>query len=265
MTRWKVANLSVNGKKYWPAVCAWLRTTRPDIVALQKVGRNEHFPQQDLRGLRYELAILPWRSNSDAGIAVLTREGLGQQVVRACQLPGAESDESRLLTVRVGDLWVSSVYAPYGPPPCDEQSLKSAHERAIDRRVAWLNHLRAYVDKEGYDRRNALLCGDFNVKVRTDGPLKKRDRYYSPREQIALKRLLDLGFVDTYRHLHSDRHENPGRTYGHHIKPGGTSRLHLILASKRMEKAIQNAWVEPSAIPGKPSVPLVVILDRVEE
>ena len=263
MTRLKVANLSVNGRKHWPAVCAWLRDTRPDIATLQKIGRDEHFPEQDLRCLRYDVAVLPWRSSSDAGIAVLTRKGLGQQEVCVRQLPGADSDESRFLTVRVGDLWVSSVYAPYGPPPGDEQSSKPPHERAIGRRVAWLNRLRGHVDREDYGSRDALLCGDFNVKVRADGPLEKRDRYYSPREQVALEEIIDLGFVDTYRYLHRDHHKNPGRTYGHHLKPGGTSRLHFILASKRMEKGIQDAWVELNALPGKPSVPLVVTLDRV--
>ena len=265
MTRWKIANLSVNGTKHWPAICAWLRATRPDIVTLQKTGRAEHVPERDLRGLGYDLANLPWRSRSDAGVAVLTREGLGRQEACVRELPGAGSPESRFLTVRVRDLWVSSVYAPYGPPPGDEQSSKPPHERAIDRRVAWLNRLRDHVDGEGYGTRDALVCGDFNVKTKSDGPLEKRDRYYSPREQLVLEEVLDLGFVDAYRHLHGDRHENPGRTYGHHLKPGGTSRLHLILASKRLEKGIREAWVEPDPMPGKPSVPLLVILDRAGE
>lgn len=263
MTRWKVANLSVNGKKHWPAICAWLRATRPDIVTFQKIGHDEHFPERELRGLCYELAILPWRSSSDAGISVLTREGLGQQEVCVRELPRAESDESRFLTIRVGDLWVSSVYAPYGPPPCDEASSKPAHERAIDRRVAWLNRLRDHVVEKGYGCRNALLCGDFNVKVRADGPLEKWDRYYSPREQDALEEIIDLGFVDTYRYLHRDHHQNPGRTYGYHRNPSGTSRLHLILTSERMKKRLEDACVDPDAMPGKPSAPLLVMFDRV--
>ena len=106
MIRWKVANLSVNGKKHWPAVCGWLRATCPDVVTFQKIGRAEHVPEQDLRGLGYELSALPWRSGSDAGTAVLTREGLGQQEQCVRQHPGAASGESRFLTVRVGDLRV---------------------------------------------------------------------------------------------------------------------------------------------------------------
>ena len=164
--------------------------------------------------------------------------------------------------MRVDDLWISSLYAPYGPSPFDGKGPRPPHKRAIDRRVAWLNRLREHVDKEGYSSRDVLLCGDFNVKVRDDGPLQKWD-YYSPKAQDALEKLLDLGFVDDYRHLHSDRHENPGRTYGYHRRPGGISRLHLILASQRMKERLQDAWVDPDAMPGKPSVPLLVMFDRV--
>ena len=132
MTQCKIANLSVNGKKHWPAIGAWLRATRPDLVTFQKIGRAEHFPEQDLRGLGYEFSALPWRSRSDAGVAVLTREGLGRLEVCVRHLPGAESDESRFLTVRVvDDLWVCSIYAPYGLPPHDEHRSKPPHERAI--------------------------------------------------------------------------------------------------------------------------------------
>ena len=263
MTRWKIANLSVNGKKHWPMVCAWLRATSPDIVALQKVGPEEFFPTWDLRDIGYEIEDLPWRSKSDPGVATLTHDELQKQEVCVRQLPGAEPGESRLLTVRVDDLTVSSVYAPYGPSSCDGKDPRLPHKRAIGRRVAWLNRLRDHVDEEGYGSRDALLCGDFNGKVRADGPLQKWNRYYSSKEQDALEKLLDLGFVDTYRHQHGDRHKNLGRTYGYHRNPCGTSRLHLNLASERMTKRLQDACVDPDAMPGKPSVPLLVMFDRV--
>ena len=37
------------------------------------------------------------------------------------------------------------------------------------------------------------------------------------------------------------------------------------MTSPHMEKRFKHAWVDPDAVPGKPSVPLVVILDRVGE
>ena len=259
----KVTNLSVNGKKHWPTVCAWLRASRPHIVTLQKIGPEEHFPTHELRDIGYEIEALPWRSRSDPGVAILTQHESQKQVVCVRRLPGAESDESRFLTIRVGDLWVSSVYAPYGPPPCDGEVPRPPYKRAIERRVAWLHRLRDHVDEEGYGSRDALLCGDFNVKVRDDGPLETWERFYSSKEQDALQKILDLGFVDAYRHLHFDRHKNPGRTYGHHRRPGGISRLHLILASQRMEERLQDACVDPDAMPGKPSIPLVVTWNRV--
>ena len=71
---------------------------------------------------------------------------------------------------------------------------------AIARRVAWLNRLRDHIGSADYASRDSLLCGDFNVTVRTDGP--PRQPRYSVREQDALDRLLGLGFVDLYRAAH---------------------------------------------------------------
>ena len=97
----KVANLSVNGNKHCPTVCAWLRATLPDIVTLQKIGREEHFPERDLRGIGYESAVLPWRCKSDPRVAVLTHEGLEKHEVCVRPAPGrslrrvAVSDRAR--------------------------------------------------------------------------------------------------------------------------------------------------------------------------
>ena len=79
------------------------------------------------------------------------------------------------MTVNIGGLWVSSVYAPYseGLPP----------KAAIKRRVAWLDRLRDHVLDVGYHDRDSVLCGDFNVKVRADGPPK--GDYYSEAVQIS--------------------------------------------------------------------------------
>ena len=109
----KVANLSVNGKKHWPTVCAWLRATCPDIVTLQKVGPEEHFPARHLRDIGYEIEGLPSRSKSDPGIAILTHDELHKQEECVRQLPDAEPGESRLLA------------AARSPPSSRQQRLAS--------------------------------------------------------------------------------------------------------------------------------------------
>ena len=240
----KIANVALHSmKKDGARVLDWLRDRRPDIVTLQKVGSGEHFPTKDLREIGYESRFLGSRSRSDLGIAILSLRSLPHPDVCVRQLPGAKQEESRFLTVNIGGLWVSAIYAPYGPT------------------VEWLNRLRDHVHSEGYERRNSVLCGDFNVKFRADGP---RGTGYSQAEEDALEELMSLGFVDLYRAAHPDPKYAPGRTRGYSENfPAGTSRLHLILASGSLARCLQDARLDVCSRPRRDAPPLVVDLDGV--
>ena len=232
-----IASLSVWGIP-WDEVRDWLQSRRPDIVALQKIGPKHKFPKDTFREIGYESRFLGRRSPSDLGVAVLSHRSLPHPDVIVCQLPGAKQEESRFLTVNIGGLWVSAIYAPYGPT------------------VEWLNRLRDHVYSERYERRNSVICGDFNVKFKADGP---RGTGYSQAEEDALAELMSLGFVDLYRCARPNPMDDPGFTSGFQRTSKGTSRLHLALASKGLAQCLRNAWVD--ARPRNVAAPLLVELD----
>ena len=251
----RIANVAVDGSAgYASRLCDWTRASanRPDIVTLQKVGPSERFPVDALEELGYESRLLGKRDASDLGVAVMSRRGgaLAPPKVLCSGLRGPDGPESRFLAVEIGGLRVGSVYAPYGPGP---------PKQAIRRRVAWLKRLRNYVHAEGYADRPSLLCGDFNVRFRADG--RGKDRFYSPEEEDALNELLDLGFCDLYRRAHPDPRESPGRTRGYDRRPGGTSRLHLVLASERLVGGLRDAYLDSGETwPRRDAPPLIVEL-----
>ena len=254
----RIANVAVNGmRNYASKLLDWLQDRRPDIVTLQKTGRKEDFPTNALREIGYESKCLDWRSQSDPGIAILSHCDLPQPEVCVCELPGAKQRESRFLTVNIGGLWVSSVYAPYDP-----EGSKRKRE-AIDQRVRWLNRLRRHVQEMGYNLRDSVLCGDFNVKFGADGP---RLGLYGQRDENAARELLELdpGFVDVYRKVHPDPKLAPGYTRGYSKEhPQGTSRLHLVLASKSLAQGLQDACLDIDSRPRADAPPLLVNLHGV--
>lgn len=258
----KIANVALGATKkygpYGPRLLDWLRarrSDRPDIVTLQKVGRSDCLPAAELGKLGYESWPLWKQDRSDLGVAVLSlrQRSVPEPKVLSCELPGGEQRESRFLTVEIGGLWVSSVYAPYGP-----ESL--GKEKAIGRRVEWLNRLRRHVHDKGYAAQASLLCGDFNVKLKDDGP--RTGKLYSQAEEDALTELLDLGFCDVYRKVHSDRDEKPGRTHRYaesdETDTGGASRLHLILASKKLLPHLRNARLDLRTKRPRPDAPPLI-------
>ena len=239
----KVANVALSSvNTNGPDLMCWLQMTQPDLVALQKPGVATDFSARALGRIGYESRLLGKQSRSDLGVGILSKRNLPKPEIRVCQLRGAKQMESRFLTVKVGELWIASVYAPCPSP--------------VSRAVDWLHHLRDHLQAEEYVDREILLCGDFNV--RADGP----PMVGAGRK--ALNEILHLGFSDLYRKVHPDSREFPGCTRGYSPQcPKGTSRLHLILGSKGLTRRLRSACVdvESRPWPRKDAPPLVVELD----
>ncbi len=245
----KIATLSIHTMRTrWSYLRNWLLKQRPDIVALQKIGAAKDFPTESLRGIGYESVFLGRVSASDLGVALLSRCHLRRPELFADRLPDSQGEEARFLAVDIGRLRIASVYAPYGGG--------QKPDAAIAQRVAWLNRLRDHVGSADYASRDCLLCGDFNVIVRADGP--PRQPWYSVREQSTLERLLDQGFIDLYREAHPDPKQARGFTFGFRWSAEGTSRLHLALASESLARRLSKAWVDTEARPRKEAAPLMV-------
>ena len=230
----------------------WTDAQTSSRSRIQKTGLKEHFPTKDLRKIGYESKYLGGL-RSYLAVAKFSHRKFPPPEVLVCDFLGAET-ESRFLTVKIGDIRVSSVYAPF-----NAESLKRKQE-VIERRVQWLNRLRDHVDKVGYNHRDSVHCGDFNVKFRADD---QRSGLYGEDDEDALKELLDLGFVDLYRKAHPDLRKEPGYTRGYCEKyPKGTSRLNLVLASGSLAQCLRYAFLDLNVDlwPREDAPPLVVDL-----
>lgn len=248
----RIATSSVRSiRKRLPAILRWLAERKPDIVALQKISVSEAaFPTRALEKIGYRSAAYGPTGRSDYGVAVLSRRELPKLEVRFRGLPCPEANGARLLTVDIGEIRFSSVYAPYGNPG------KYGTEQAIERRVAWLRHLRSHIREEGYAQRQSLLCGDFNVIP--DGRPRPGSAY-SEREQQELARIYELGFSDLYRRAHPDGKD--GFNFGFKFLEEGTSRLHLVLGSNSLTDCLRDAWVDLDY--RTEAAPVIVDLDQV--
>ncbi len=248
----RIATSSVRSiRKRLPQILRWLEDRRPDIVALQKTSVPEaQFPAPELQEIGYHSAAYGPICGEDFGVAVLSRRELPAVEVRFQGLPCPEASGARLLTVDIGRLRFSSLYAPFGNPR------KYGRERAIERRVAWLRCLRAHVCEEGYGERQSLLCGDFNVIP--DGR-PKSGSVYTEQEQRELAQLCALGFVDLYRRAHPDGKD--GFDFGFRFLAEGTSRLHLVLGTENLARHLRGAWVDLDY--RTEAAPVIVDLDGV--
>ena len=226
----------------------WLEKRQPHLVALQKlrISRKHHkkSPKQSIEDAGYHvkehLADDQWGS-----VAILIRrdwirDGSGPKVWQT-GLPGRET-EGRLLTVDVGELRISSVYAPAAP---HGDKNKDQIRRSIKSKVEWLDDLAKHVADQCDGSKPTFLCGDFNVVL--DGEAQPKTLYRSNEERDALRSLCGERLVDLYRDFHSDG--EPGFNSGTPIRSRGVAtkpntRLHLILGSKSVAAHVTSACVD---------------------
>lgn len=214
-------------------LCHWLERRRPDVVALQKIRVPEKkFPAEALGSVGYRSE--PRCRESAYGVALLAWHDLPAPEIRVRGLPGEDGRDDRLLTASVGDLVVSSVYAPFANPAVPGRGGTLANK------VAWLDRLVAHLEERRIESDRSLLCGDFNVLP--DVPAKRGVPNCTPEEQQRLRAICGTGFVDLYRRV------NPlpdaGLNYGFNPRLPPTARLQLILGSERVAVSSSAVWVD---------------------
>lgn len=165
----------------------WIERDHPDIVCLQEIKAK---PEQ-VPGMLAELADYwcYWHGGGGySGVALLVRKSVCPD---SPSFTHPEFDhETRIVSVKVGELEVASVYVPNGG-------------KDFDAKMKFLKSLESYA---GLSRStNLVLCGDMNV-ARSDMDVHPKERKATaigqlPVEREAFERILSAGLVDVGRTL----------------------------------------------------------------
>src|SRR6478752_1958248 len=122
----KIATFNINNvNKRLANLLDWLRSAKPDVVALQELkAADAEFPAPAIEQAGYGAV---WRGQKSwNGVAIVTRT----------QLPGERADaESRYIEAAVRGVLIASLYAPNGNP---QPGPKFAYK------LAWLERLLAH-------------------------------------------------------------------------------------------------------------------------
>ena len=188
LATWNVNSLSVR----LPQLLDWLAAATPDIVVLQETKlTDDKFPADALQAAGYDCAWFGQKTYN--GVALLARSGLSiTEVTR--NIPGLDDPQARVIAATVGGLRIVGAYFPNGQAPDSE---KFVYKRA------WLAALQRWLAQE-LDAHPALaLMGDFNIAPDdrdVHDPVAWHEQILcSTPERDALRRLLDLGLVDSFR------------------------------------------------------------------
>ena len=196
----KIATWNVNSLRVrLPHLLDWLAANSPDAICLQETKcEDATFPAAELAAAGYCSVHHGQRTYN--GVAILSRvEGSG--VCRG--IPEYVDEQSRVIAADVGDVRVVSVYVPNG---------QSVGSDKYAYKLRWFEALAAWLERERAAHPRIAVLGDFNVAPEDrdvhDPAAWAGQVLFSEPEKAALQRLIDLGFVDSFRLF-----EQPERSY----------------------------------------------------
>ena len=248
LVSWNVNGLRACLGKGFLDFCA---VSGADVICLQETKMRPEQAEFDLPGFhRY------WNSADKAGYsgtAVFTKEE--PLAVTYDFGIDAHRHEGRVITAEYPAFFLVCCYTP---------NSKDQLAR-LDYRMAWEDDIRDYLlELDG--KKPVVYCGDLNVAhreidIKNPGP-NRRNPGFTDEERQKMTRLLDSGFVDTFRTLH------PGVTgayswwsYRFNARKNNAGwRIDYFLVSERLKEKIRNAdiWSE---VLGSDHCPVMLELD----
>ncbi len=232
----KIATWNVNSiKARLPNAVAWLKEAQPDVVLLQELKvTDDNFPALEIEELGYNCAVHGQKTYN--GVAILSKFPLNDV---STGLPGDKSDEqSRYVEawVDAGDsagVRVASIYLPNGNPvDTDKFSYKLGWMERLVR------HARALLASE----EPVVLGGDYNVIPADedcyDPTAWADDALARPESRARFRTLLNLGYTEAWRTLHSEGHVYSYWDYqgGAWQKDNGIRIDHLLLSPQAADR-----------------------------
>ncbi len=171
-----------------------IRELDADAVCLQETKMQEGQAQLSLPG--YHMYWNSAEKKGYSGTALLTREE-PLQVTYGMNRPEHDR-EGRLITAEFPDWFLVTCYTPNS-----QNELKR-----LDYRMDWEDAFLAYL-QELDSQKPVILCGDLNVaheEIDLKNPkTNRRNAGFTDEEREKLTRLLDAGFLDTYRYFYPEQ------------------------------------------------------------
>ena len=196
----KLATWNVNSLKVRIGhLLDWLDRHRPDVVCIQETKLEDaKFPVEELEKAGYHSAFSGQKTYN--GVAILAREPLEAVAVG---IPDFADEQKRVLSANVAGTRIVCAYVPNG------QSVDSDKYRY---KLDWLAAFEHWLGAELKAHPELAVLGDYNIAPEErdvhDPQLWEGQVLFSDREREAFKRLLGLGFKDSFRLF-----EQPDRSF----------------------------------------------------
>ena len=248
---WNVNGIRAVEKK--GALKTFIDQENPDIICFQET--KAHPDQLDLEYPEYHKFWANGTKKGYSGTAIWTKieplnvsYGLPEKLITEYQLDndpyGDPSDEGRVLCAEFDDFFVITVYTPNSKS--DLSRLELRHKKWDP---AFLQYAVARTETKP-----VLFCGDLNVAHREIDLARPKENIgkhgFTDQEREGFDRILDAGFIDTFRTVYPDTPEKyTWWTHWANARARNVGwRIDYWLASSAIADRVSNPQIHPDVM-----------------
>lgn len=222
----------------------WIAYAQPDVVCMQETKlADTAFPAMAFSALGY--ASAPHGDGRWNGVAIVSRVGLDD--IEYGFGDGTDEQGCRLVAATCGGVRVHSVYVPNG---------REVGSEFYEAKLAWLEELRASLERRCTPTDPVAVCGDFNIAPEDrdvyDPVALAGSTHITEPERQALAKIEGWGLVDAFRLLYPQGDLFTWWDYraGNFHKHLGM-RIDLVLLSRALAESASYGLIDRNARKGK--------------
>ncbi|MCK5809830.1 MAG: exodeoxyribonuclease III [Cocleimonas sp.] len=191
MKNFKVATWNVNSLRVrLEQVIKWLAAEQPDVLVLQETKlTDDQFPKEDIKAAGYHVVFSGQKTYN--GVAILSKIKPEDTLM---DIPKLDDPQRRILAATIKGIRILNLYVVNGSEVGSDK---------YDYKLDWISKVTDWVAEQRKQHQKFIILGDFNIAPNdhdVHNPKSWHERILcSTPERQALKDLLNLGFVDSFR------------------------------------------------------------------
>jgi exodeoxyribonuclease III len=215
-----------------------IRQMNPDILCLQETKGGPEEVRSALELLpEFKVQVNCSKARKGySGTAILSKV---EPISITCDMALEEHDqEGRVMTAEFPTFFLVTVYTPNSGEELARLDYRERWDREFQEYVGWLTR-----------RKPVIICGDLNVAHQPIDIANAKSNYnksagYTQREIDGFTRLLESGFVDTFRHLYPTEVKYSYWNYVTNARAKNTGwRIDYFLVSNSLVSKVRDAMI----------------------
>ncbi|MDD5172551.1 MAG: exodeoxyribonuclease III [Patescibacteria group bacterium] len=232
----KIISWNINGIRsaYKKGFLDWFKKDRAEIICLQEVKAQKEQIPKEMENLRKFSFFNLGKRKGYSGVAVYSQK---EPVETGINLGLEKFDqEGRMLVLKYPDFNLINIYLPQGGRKKENLSYKLEVYKKL------FEHLKKYKDKK------VILLGDFNIahqEIDLARPKQnQQNTMFTPAERKQIKNLIDLGFVDTFRHFYPSKKQYTWWPYFYQARERNIGwRIDYVFVSQKLIFEVKKIFI----------------------